>query len=231
MQKYIDIAEKYGKLIGSNDLFKGIEPDEYCNVLSCLKANTKNFKKAQRIYDTSQKIDLAGIIISGSVMLSFINVDGSEHYINTFNESEMFGEAIACANSENLDMQVSALEPTKILFLSLPELFSERAKTCKYAAIVTQNLLRNIAYKNVFLNSKIELLAQKRIRSRISYYLKDKSVAGKDTISLPLNRQGLANYLGVDRSALSRELCAMRDEGIISFDKNKITIKKPENLI
>ncbi len=221
---------KIDSILQTMSLFDHIQRNNYQNVLCCLKSQIKEYQKGEIICGIHEPLLNAGIVLSGKVRVSFVNRGGSEHNVKQFEKGELFGEAFACIVEEKSAVQIIALQRSEILFLHFSELFTEKARTCPYASQVTQNLLRQIAKKNIFLNNKVEMLAQRKIRDRIYIYLKNIIKSSDSIINIPLSRQELANYLGVDRSALSRELCSMKDEGILTFNRNRITILKPETL-
>jgi len=206
-------------------LFEYISKDKYDNVLTCLNAQVKTYQKDETIGGLQEPIKNAGIILSGKVSISFFSKAGREYNVQQFGKGEMFGEAFACVQDESNTAQIVAEQKSQILLLHFSKLFTEKARSCPFASQVTSNLLNETAKKNIFLNKKIEILTQKKIRDRILIYLQTIDQPASP-IYIPFNRQGLANYLGVDRSALSRELCTMRDEGILEFNKNRITLLK-----
>ena len=204
-------------------LFADLEECMYPNVLRCLEARVATFEKGQVIYGTTDRIDRAGIIIDGKVNLTFFNEAGIEHNIRQYEKGSLFGETYACLLKKDSNVQIASVTPTKILFIKVSKLFTGQVKICPLASQVTLNLLKEVALENIYLNQKVELLAQKRIREKIKIYLK--YVYSNDSvIKHSFIRQEMANFLGVDRSALTRELSFMRAEGIIDFNKYTITV-------
>jgi len=82
-------------------------------------------------------------------------------------------------------------------------------------------MMKVIAKKNMLLNQRIELLGKRSIREKLlSYLWARQKEMNKSRISLPFNRNELADYLCVDRSAMSRVLGQMKKEGLLNFKKN-----------
>lgn len=208
-------------------LFYNISTEYYDNVFCCLQAQIKDYEKGTVISETYDRTELAGIVLSGKVNISFFSKHGDEHNVRHFEQGSLFGEAAACIPESNSTSLIITSEKSKILFMRFSQLFTEHAKKCPHASQVSLNLLREIASKNIFLNKKVEILAQKKIRDKIEVYFRMLQNCDS-TINIPLNRQAMANFLGVDRSALSRELSVMRDEGIIEFNKNEFIILNPK---
>lgn len=200
-------------------LFDNIQEENYECVLHCLKAHIKQYEKGEYIYGINSLSKISGIIISGKINLTMLNKAGSEHNIRHLEKND-----ILLKNDEYNNIQAVSTEKTKILTLYFSEVYSkDKAETCPHILQITLNLLKISNKENLYLNQKIEILAQKKMRDKINTYIKS-LIKKSDIIKLPFNRQELANFLGVDRSALSRELCYMRDEGLINFNKNTITI-------
>ena len=81
--------------------------------------------------------------------------------------------------------------------------------------------------KNLLLSNRIFCTSPKTIRSRLLTYFSRLSVKyGSSTIQIPFNRQQLADYLNLDRSALSKELGKMQQDGLIEYHKNMIYLAK-----
>ena len=136
----------------------------------------------------------------------------------------MFGESYAF--SANADMQVSAVaaQDCKIIFIKAEKII-DISSPDDARLILLKNIIAAIAGQNIRLTGKIEHLSRRSIREKVMSYLSDESAAGSgNEIIIPYNRQELADYLAVDRSALSAELGRMRDDGLIRFERNRFTI-------
>ena len=204
-------------------LFKDISIQEIPRVLCCLNGYIKSFEKGQAIYDYQCSIDYAGIVLEGEVGIVMLNHSGSQHNMQKCLVGELFGEAYACVNTEKLIVQIVANKKSKVVFLRLGNLFNETSVHCPYASRVSVNLLYDIAKKNIQQNRKMEILAQKYIRDKLVLLLSFYKIENNKVL-IPYDRQHLANYLGVERSALSRELSKMKADGLIDYNKNEITI-------
>lgn len=215
--------KQYLSILKQNPLFASSDDDAIMNIITCLDGHTKKYDKNQIIYDYFDKINFAGIVLDGEIRVVMHNISGNEYNVRKFMPGNLFGEAYACVTSEPSSIQVVTQKESTILFLKFSNLFLPRAVCCPHASQVTTNLLRETAKNNIFQNQKVHLLTQKHIRDKIITYLYSLN-SSKNTITLAFNRQELANYLGVERSALSRELCRMKNEGLIDFHKNNFTI-------
>lgn len=205
-------------------LFDDIPQEGYKDIFDCLNCKAYEFKKGDLINVIKSGNETSGIILEGSVDLVIYSEAGTEHKVNKLNYGELFGYSFTDSFENERNVEIVADEKTRILFLSFEKFHSKKAMCCPYAIQFTLNLLKDTNKKNRFLTQKIEILSQRKLRDKINVYIKTLNVKG-DIINIPFNRQELANYLSVDRSSLSRELCHMRDEGLLDFNKNKITLK------
>ncbi len=204
-------------------IFKNLEHDGIHHVLNCLEANIKDYQKGEIIYNYLEKVDFAGVVLKGVALSSTFNANGDEHNIRFFEEGDLFGGSFACVPSAKIFLQVSAQSDCKILFLKLSNLMKDYAVNCPYASQVTVNLLSNIATSNIFQIQKTQIINQKKIRDKLKLFFLYSKIEDNQIV-LPFNRQQLADYLGVERSALSREMSNMQRDGLIKYHKNIIHI-------
>ena len=190
-------------------IFKNLEHDGIHHVLNCLEANIKDYRKGEIIYNYLEKVDFAGVVLKGVALF--------------FEEGDLFGGSFACVPSAKIFLQVSAQSDCKILFLKLSNLMKDYAVNCPYASQVTVNLLSNIATSNIFQIQKTQIINQKKIRDKLKLFFLYSKIEDNQIV-LPFNRQQLADYLGVERSALSREMSNMQRDGLIKYHKNIIHI-------
>lgn len=204
-------------------IFRDLDIKELQQVLSCLEAREKTYKKGDIIYHYMDKIDHLGIVFTGIVRASTFNSNGTEHNVRFFKVGDTFGESFACVPNKRIMLEVTAQNDCIVIFLKLSKLMDKTAERCPCAAQITVNLLKIIAEKNVFQVKKAQIINQKKIRDKLKLFLADFKDEN-NIIVIPFNRQELANYLGIERSALSREMGKMKSENIIEFHKNTITI-------
>ncbi len=216
--------DKIVSIIKNLPLFKNTEEDKLPEILDFFSAHTKVYKKGSIVKPLWEPVREAGVVLDGSVTIKFLFDSGNEHRISKVKKGQVFALSFACSKSSDGDfIEVNAYEDTEILFLELTNLFSKRDEFFPEIEHVSINLLASLAEKNVFLNKKIEILSHHKIRDRVMLFLKGIS-KGKDNFVLPLNREEMASFLGVERSALSRELSKMKKEGLIDFNSNKFHI-------
>lgn len=180
--------------------------------------------KDEYIYNVGEIVTDACLILSGSVQIENVDVVGNKSILGVVRQGDIFAESYACIPNQPILVDVKTCEATEILFINVPALFVE-SNSCGHGAKLIQNLLRVSSRKNINLSMRIFHSASKTIRGRlISYFSEQVSVQGTNNIKIPLDRQQLADYLGVERTALSKELGKMRDDGLLTFHKNEFHV-------
>lgn len=206
-------------------LFQGTSEDEVKEMLSCLSAKIQTFQKNETIYHVGACVSALGIVLNGSVSLENDDIWGNKHLIDTIRPGQVFAETYATVPKEPLLVNVIALEPSTVLFLQVEKLLTTCTNACTHHQKLIQNLLFVSAQKNLKLSHKIFHTAPKTIRGKLLSYLSYQSIcANSYEFEIPYSRQQLADYLGVDRSALSAELSKMQKEGLLTFHKNSFHI-------
>lgn len=205
-------------------LFMGCTEKEIEHMMICLKHELREYKKGEYVYRSGQIVKDVCVVLEGAVQIENVDVFGNKSILGFAKQGDIFAESYACIPNQPMLVDVVTTEGTRILFINVPELFSG-SNSCGHGAKLIQNLLRISSKKNLNLSMRIFHSAPKTIRARLySYFSEQISLQGTRDITIPLDRQQLADYLGVERTALSKELGKMRDEGLISFRKNEFHI-------
>lgn len=205
-------------------LFETIPEEKYPNILNCLSANYKNFKKGETVVTIGETDKSAGIVLEGTVELAFYDENGHQVIHNHIHSGILFGSERACCDWCESMIELKCLTDSRILFLQFNHLLEAADVSCPYRTMVTSNLLKEFARQIQFLNFKLQIISQKKLRDKLKIYLRTLNVDENNTVTVPYNRNEFSDFLGADRSALSRELCRMRDDGLIRFDGSRIQI-------
>ena len=184
-------------------LFRGATPQEVENMLTCLGAEVRQFPRGEMIYRTGDVVTSLGVVLSGSVLIENDDLWGNTTVLDSIGPGQIFAETYACASGEPLMVNVVAAEPTEVLFLNVDRVLRVCSHACDHHSKLIRNLLSISAQKNLNLSRKIFHTASKSIRGRLLSYLSYQAVrSGSRSFAIPFNRQQLADYLNVDRSAL-----------------------------
>lgn len=201
-------------------LFKGLSEDEYIDMRSCGCMREKNYKKGECILLTGDATDDVGVVLEGSVNIENIDLWGKRTILSNIVQGQIFGETYAITG-ELLMVDAVAAEDCRILFLNGAGIVNGHHADRTWHKKVIHNLLKISTRKNLELSTRIFQTSFKKTRPRIESYLTAVSrKSGSREFDIPFNRQQLADYLNLDRSALSKELMHMRNEGLLDFHKN-----------
>lgn len=216
----------YTDVLKQCTLFKGIEHEDIHAMLGCLEAKNKCYDKQEYILAAGSSKVETGIVLRGSVHVIKEDFWGNRMILAKAGAGEVFGEAFSCAGEEYLPVSVVAVEDTEVLFLNPAKVLRTCSSACRFHTGLIQNMIGLLAGKNIMLTEKIEHVTKRTIREKLLSYLSGQAGrVGSNRFQIPFNRQELADYLAVDRSALSNELGKMRDEGILEFWKNEFVLK------
>lgn len=223
--------EKWMGVLLKCPLFKGMQPDQLKSVLSCLKPKVGSYARNECVAVVGEKITGMGIVLSGDVVVSSENIAGNRTIIAVDGPGEMFGEMAAFSGSDLWPSTVMARSSCEVMFLPAEKIVNSCESACASHRMMISNMLRIISNKALALHRKVEYLAIKSMREKISTYLLEQyKRVGKTTFILPLKRNELADFLNVSRPSLSREMSRLMEEGIIDFHRASIKIKDLDSL-
>ncbi|AYF54586.1 Crp/Fnr family transcriptional regulator [Clostridium botulinum C] len=220
------MIEKYIETIKECSLFHSIKEEEIICMLKCLTPQIHTFNKNECIVNSGETIDKFGIILEGEATILKENSEGNRIIISVIKKGDLFGEMLVFSSRKIWPVTVRVQNSCKVLFLTNSDLIARCSKMCPWHNSLLQNFIKIISDKSLILNKKVEYLSIKSIRGKISTYLLEQYQNNPTTnIFVPLNRNELADFLNVSRPSLSREICGMRDEGIIDFHLSTFRIK------
>jgi len=212
-------------------LFEGINKEDLKIMLGCLQPVIRNYARNEFIVLAGERFDGIGIILSGEATVIKENAAGKRILIAMLKPGEMFGEMAAFSKNQVWPVTVHTQGVCTALFLTPRKIIGKCEKACPWHSTLIQNMLKIVSEKALMLNKKVEYLSIKSMRGKIAAFLLEQSrITGRTKFILPLKRGEMADFLNVSRPSMSREMCRMRDEGIIGFHKAKISIIDPERL-
>lgn len=211
-----------------NRLFAGMTEGEIDGMLECLGGTRRTFRKGAYLFRRGEELHSLGLVLSGGVLLLEEDFWGNRTILGQAAAGQLFGESYACLPGETLAVDVRAAEDTAVLFLNMDRITHPCSSACSFHSRLLENLLAVLAEKNRMLTRKMEHLTRRTTREKVLSYLSDRSrQAGGAAFTIPFDRQQLADYLSVDRSALSAELGKLRRQGVLEFQKNRFTLLSP----
>lgn len=224
---YSVYKKKYWQTIVECPLFESIPAEYIDEMIESLDGCIKCYKKNEIIINIDDEFRSCGIILDGTLEVSYDTNRFEKHNVNHFKKGQIFGESLSLKGVEHSPVQLTALMEVVILFIDLRKLVlsSDRcSKNCLYNHQLLLNLMGRMAEQNIFSNLKLRILGQKSLRDRIMIYLTHMHADSDCGAEIPFTQTALAEFLGVNRSALARELGRMQDEGLLKIDKKRYFI-------
>lgn len=216
---------EYNAILMQVPLFSGLDSDDIHAILSCLSAKEAGYSKGSFIHRYGDCIHTLGIVLSGSVHVLKEDFWGNTNLLSKCGPGDIFGESYAIKTATPLEVSIFASEPSTVLFLDISKLQAVCPNVCSFHQQLLHNLLTVLAEKNYQFSKKLEYITKRTTREKLLSYLSSESGhQNSSTFAIPFNRQQLADYLSVDRSAMSNELSRLKKEGIITFRKNLFTL-------
>lgn len=205
-------------------LFRNMKDCEIVEILETLSAQFRVYKKHTMVIRDGDSVKQIGIVLSGNLHLFHIDVNGNSNLMENLGAGEAIG-LLNAIGGYRLHVSAEATEETEMMFLNISRLLKENVLTVPVQIRFLQNLTLAVAQQAHRLTRKLEDSIRRSTRERLQDYLSGQfHKAGSRTFSIPLNRQDMADFLFVDRSAMSNELCKMRDEGLLKFEKSKFEL-------
>ncbi len=217
--------DQFLPVLKKSSLFSGVSQEEIQGMLKCLSARTKHYKKEEFIIRSGDYIRSIGMVLSGTALIIQEDFWGRRTIISEVTPGFIFAETYACLASIPIEMSVVADSECDVVFLDYNKIMTVCTSACTYHTKLVQNFLTAIAGKNMALTKKMQHMSQKTIREKLLSYLSTESLkSGASSFDIPFNRQQLADYLSIDRSALSNELSKLQAEGLLNYKKNRFTL-------
>lgn len=209
--------------VGDLDLFKGIDAEEIQNMMTCSKAVIKKFPEGSYLFRNQDKPRYLYVILSGRVIITKDFYSGKQDILLVVNEGEILGELFFNKDFNEYWYDAVAKMDTEVLMIPWDFFFGFCGNACKKHQNLIKNMLIIMSERTHDLTEKAHILSCNILREKIAIWLLFKCDKN-DNVVLTLNREQLADYLGVTRPSLSRELMKMQDDGLIYVEKNSIKI-------
>ena len=218
----------------ASPLFRGATSEEIAAMLPCLGASPRRFARGERILRAGEPTRYMGLVLTGSVLTEHTDMQGAVtllgpaepgDIVGLARSGEVFAEAYACAPDELLLVDVVASEACEVLFLDAKRILTQCTNACEHHSRIIRNLVRTLAQKNLALSRRSLHTGPRTIRARLLSYLGEQAQrAGSRSFTIPFDRQQLADYLNVERSALSNELSKMQRDGLLTCRRSSFCL-------
>ena len=204
-------------------LFHGIAPKDLEAMLQCLSAREVSPAKGEFIMNSQRP--LIGVVLAGAVEMVSEDCFGKRSLLAVLTVGQVFGESYSCVRARNRTIAYQAQESSRVMLLDYDRILHACKLVCRFHHRMIENMVELIAEKNLELIEKLEVISRSTIREKLLTYLtRQAERTGSLTVTIPMGRTELAEYLCTDRSAMTRELARMREEGLIHYDKRVVTL-------
>lgn len=207
-------------IIQNCELFKGIEQERLLVLLGCLNGQLRNYIKGEFVLKNGNQTQVSGILISGDLQVVEYDYNGNKTIISTIEPLQLFGEAYSFCN-QNLPITIEASKDSLVLLINSFSIANPCQNSCKMHSILINNLVKILSAKNIKQNQKIQCLSKRTTKEKLLNYLYSQSQKNTSKeFYIPYDRQQLADYLCVERSAMAYEISKLCKEGIIETKKS-----------
>lgn len=215
-------------ILSQSLLFQGVNPEDLPLLISCLQAKKVTYPKDYTIIEEGDLLDELGLILSGSVTLERHDFWGNRTLVAKLGTGDIFAETVASI-AEGSVVSVIAAEKSEVLFMGVQKIITTCSRSCVFHHIIVENMVKLLAQKNLTLMQKMNHITKRSTREKLLSFLSEQArIQGKNTFTIPFDRQQLADYLCIDRSAMSSELSRMKKEGLIAYERNIFSLKQGE---
>lgn len=224
------LSEEDILLLEQSPPFKGLNKEDLLNLLASDLCEVRCFARGEEIFQAGSRISQTGILLAGNAHIERIDFKGNRSLLREIKQGDIFGEVFAVIKMPLLN-DVSATKPSRIFFLELDRI-ADKDANLPQARLIVLNLLTISMQRNLYLVEKARCLSQRTTREKLLAYLFFcQQKFGSDSFDIPFDRQQLADYLAVDRSALSTEIGKLTKEGKIKSHKNHFEMYGPNDKI
>ena len=221
--------EEYFDILSQCPLFSGISRQEMGLMLNCLGGKITCIAKGKPVFLEGNPARFVGVVLSGTVQIVRDDYYGNRSVLTVVSPGGLFGEAFACAGVETLPVSAIALQNCAVLLLDCKRVLTGCSNACPFHSRLVRNLLQGIAQKNLMLTSKIRSMSQKTTQEKLMEFLLEQAKQHDSAeFVIPYDRQALADYLGVERSAMSAEISKLKKAGRIDCSGSRFRVLTPD---
>lgn len=211
----------YTTLLSRTSLFENIDTNDIPAMLTCLQAQKEFFIKNSFVRLEGDLADFIGIVLSGNIQVLHYDINGTRNITASFSDGDIFAESVSCAEISKLPFSIQAVTDCDILFLNKNQILHYCGGKCKFHNKLVENLLKIISQKNILLTQKLRHMSHRSTAEKLLSYLNEQAkYYGSNEFTIPFDRQALADYIGVDRSAMSAEISKLQKQGILETKRN-----------
>ena len=212
----------------SASLFAGLSPDDVAAFLKEARCRLQSFPRGAILLSQGDSVTAAGVLLSGKIKAYRLDRQGEEHLQSVMGPGGMFGDILMATNNGRSPVTVETTEDARVLFVPFDSIMAAPGELGNRLRV---NLLHELSARYWALTRKVRYLSERSLRGRIALFLLDAAHdQGGATFTLPMTREAMASLLGVNRSALSRELSRMEKDGLLAVYRGSFRLLSREGL-
>ncbi|MDR1486960.1 MAG: Crp/Fnr family transcriptional regulator [Deltaproteobacteria bacterium] len=219
-------------ILKNSRLFSGVSESEFDSLIKCLGASLRRYRKGESVCLAGGFVSEIGIVVGGKVHIVKGDAWGNQNIIAEIGAGEMFAEAFVCGGVGVLPVSVFAATDAEVMFADFQRVIAQCSNSCVFHRLLIRNIIGILARKNIMLQGKMEHITKRTTKEKLLSYLSEQSrLHGSREFDIPFDRQGLADYLSVERSALSAEMSKLKAAGVIGYRKSRFEILTSDELL
>ncbi|KIR01439.1 cyclic nucleotide-binding protein [Lachnospiraceae bacterium TWA4] len=212
---------KYLPVLQHSAFFSDIEGESLLAMLGCLSIHVVSYKQHEYAFHQGDSIKKIGLVLTGALQLEREDLDGNRTILDKLLPGASFGEAIVCSRQSVLPNSVVARSDCEVMYMDYDKILHTCSNSCSFHNHLIENMIAVLARRNVYLTNKLDFLSRRSTREKLLAYLRSEQITQQtNPITIHFTRQELADFLSVDRSAMSMELSKLQKDGIIKYKKN-----------
>ena len=214
-------------LLSRCPLFHGVDPVELETLLSKYPCLVKSYVKGNVLASRDDEYTGLMVVLEGSVKGEMVDSSGKVVKIEDIAAPRPIAPAFLFGQNNRLPVDVVANDVVKVLVIPRPSMVG----IMQASSQVLTNYLDMMSNRATFLSSKLYFLSFRSIKEKLAHYLLDLAKGQLVTFSLPMGQQELADYFGVTRSSLARVFAEMERDGLVAFDRRRVTLLDRQGLV
>ena len=221
------LMEKYFSILVQCPLFHGIGQEDLKAMMACLGAKFTAVSKGDPVFLEGDPAQQVGVVLSGGVQVVQDDYYGNRSVLSILQPGDSFGEAFSCAGLDSMPVSVFAIKDSAVLLLNCRRVLTLCSHACRFHSLLIQNILKGLAQKNLAFTQKVRYMSQKTTKEKLLAYLLDQAKQqGSAEFVIPCERQALADYLGVERTAMSAEISKLKKAGLLDTKGSWFCLKQ-----
>ncbi len=207
----------------ASKLFQAINDTETERILKCSKSGMKKYPAGTYIFEQGGLPTRLFLLLSGQVQICKDFTSGKRDVLYLVEPGNVFGEIFLFGDRKKYWYDAVAVTDVSVLEMPWDFFYHFCSNACDHHKQLTQNMLEILSEDNFKMTRKLHIISTSSLRERIAIWLID-SMNENSVVELRMNREQLADFLGVARPSLSRELMRMQKDGLIEVSRKAIRI-------